>query len=43
VERLTADAGSGEAIDAARDEIAAIWAERDDLADRVGRGEVSAT
>jgi DNA invertase Pin-like site-specific DNA recombinase len=43
VERLTADTGHDEALDAVRTEIAGVRAELDDLADQVGRGEVSAT
>ena len=42
VERLTADTEAGEQLQAVRDEIADIRKERDDLADQVGRGELSA-
>jgi DNA invertase Pin-like site-specific DNA recombinase len=42
VERLTADAGD-ERLTAVRAEIAGLRAELDDLADQLGRGEISAT
>lgn len=42
VERLTADAGSDERLEAARLRVAEISAELDDLGDQVGRGELSA-
>lgn len=43
VERLLADDGDDQALEAARTEVAKIRAELDDLVDQVGRGELTAT
>jgi hypothetical protein len=43
VARLTADEADDAELASVRDEIAAVRAELDDLADRLGRGEISAT
>jgi site-specific DNA recombinase len=41
VERLTRNEGNGEALTAAKEQVAEITAELDDLADRLGRGQIS--